>query len=220
MRLIEKKAGKIGITTMVMMENAGNAVATFLVNSLSSEELKAESDKRLKALFVAGVGNNGGDTFVAARHLAYWKHRFDIAVALIGDPQDIHSKEANTNWKILLRIHGIKRFVISNVPKIRKLRTSLSNADVIIVGIFGTGFNGRPRELQRLTIDAINGSKKALKVSVDVPSGLEADTGRNEYAVRSDVTVTLHAPKIGMLIDSSARQKCGRIIVANLGFPF
>ena len=220
MRLIEKKATKIGIGTIVMMENAGNALASCIVNSLSLGELRAESGKRVRALFVAGVGNNGGDTFVGARHLAYWKDRFDIAVALIGYPRDIRSEEAQTNWKILLKIRGIKRFTVTNVSKIRQLRTALSDADVVIVGIFGTGFKGKPRDLQRLAIDAINSNRKPLKVSVDVPSGLEADTGKNEYAVRSDITVTLHAPKIGMLMDVSARQKCGRIIVASLGLPF
>ena len=203
----ENGAVEIGISRLIMMENAGSAIARFIAEKFSGKRI----------LTIAGTGNNGGDAFVVARHLSYWKE-FDIAVCLIGSESNIHMEEALTNWKILKKIDKVARIEIISEEDLPSLEAQLSRADVIVSGIFGTGFKGRPRSLQETVILKIN-SVRATKISVDIPSGMEADTGNFEVAVSSDYTVTMDSPKKGMLEAEKSKKICGEILVANIGVP-
>jgi hydroxyethylthiazole kinase-like uncharacterized protein yjeF len=215
MKLLEEKGQRIGISKLVMMENAGSAISTFVHQLVSNSH---SDSKKLKIVLVSGTGNNGGDTFVAARHLAYWENN-DIVVLLVGNQNEIRTDEARTNWEIMLQIPKIKLVVIDDLAKIDMVDAHTRDAVVIIVGIFGTGFKGLPRELQLKVIERVNSFEGLIKISVDVPSGMEADSGVHDYSIKSNYTVTMHAPKVGMLT-SGAREVTGEIIQANIGLPF
>jgi hydroxyethylthiazole kinase-like uncharacterized protein yjeF len=218
MKRIEDAGAKIGISKSLMMENAGSCIARFIFQNVSYLRSLGNS-KVLKILFVAGTGNNGGDAFVAARHLAYWKNEFEISVVLVGLSGEIKAEEAKSNFQILQNIPEIKVVQISDESKVTAFAGLLSNADVVVGAIFGTGFKGEPRALQKCIIEMINMNSNAVKISVDLPSGLEADTGNSVLAIHSDFTITMYAAKSGMLSNQSATGLCGRILVANIGVP-
>ena len=207
MRQRENEGVEMGISRLVMMENAGSSIASFV----------AEKFKACHVLIVAGTGNNGGDAFVVARHLSYW-NKFRVMVALIGNESSIHMEEALKNWKILKEIGKISCAEIASNDDLVILESYLKRADVVISAIFGTGFKGKPRSLQEAVIFRIN-STNATTISVDLPSGMEADTGNCEIAVSSDYTITMDSPKKGMLASKEALEICGEILVANIGVP-
>ncbi|MGH2637785.1 MAG: NAD(P)H-hydrate epimerase, partial [Rhabdochlamydiaceae bacterium] len=214
MREKEVRGVEFGITKMLMMENAGSALARFVTCAFFEDKVMK------KILLVAGTGNNGGDTFVAARHLAHWNNEFSLSLVLVGKETDIRAEEALTNWKILKRVDSINKLILDSPDKTNLLTELISSSHVIIVGISGTGFKGSPHELQAKVIELINRSKGAKKlISVDIPSGMNADSGNFEAAVRSDYTITMDSPKVGLLASERARQICGEILVANIGLP-
>jgi hydroxyethylthiazole kinase-like uncharacterized protein yjeF len=198
----------MGISHLIMMENAGSAIARFV-------EAKFRQARRI--IIVAGTGNNGGDALVAARHLSFWK-RFRVYVVLVGEEKSIHAPEAKINYDILTRITGIRKTKINSDSDLQFLWRTIRGADVIVSAIFGTGFHGKPGKFHASVIKMINASK-APKISVDVPSGMEADTGNYDIAVMSDYTVTMDSPKIGMHQNSRSRKACGKVLVANIGVP-
>lgn len=218
MRKIEEDGEAIGISKLLMMENAGSALVRFIFQNSASFARK-NGTGTLRVLFVAGTGNNGGDAFVAARHLAYWSDTFDISVVLLGRAEDVIANEAKVNLQILSKVPPVKLIEISSESLIRSVTEHLDVADVVVVGIFGTGFRGEPRPLQKGVIEMINKNTTAIIISVDLPSGLEADSGNSKIAVRSDFTITMHAPKVGMLANEASRNLCGHILIANIGVP-
>lgn len=218
MKRIEDLADSIGISRMLMMENAGGAIAWFVAQNFDYIRENHPS-RKFRALLVAGTGNNGGDVFVAARHLSYWMEPFEIIVLLIGDPGDIRAEEARTNFRILEKVRGITIIPITSEESFLSISPTLMEAGVIVAGIFGTGFKGEPRPLQKKIMETINETESALKISVDLPSGLEADSGNFSTAIQSDITITMHAAKIGMLKNPRAKKLCGLILVANIGVP-
>ncbi|MHB1908185.1 MAG: NAD(P)H-hydrate epimerase [Nitrososphaerales archaeon] len=211
MKRIEDRGARIGITKLMMMENAGKSLSDQVFNCLKSET-------PCKVVIVAGTGNNGGDALVAARHLAYWKEYFQVIVVLLGKPEKIQASEAKANWDIVSKIHRIKKVVVDSNEKIDLLIKQTKGASLLVVGIFGTGFKGKPRDLQLEAIKQINASK-AIKLCVDIPSGMEADSGACDYSINSDLTVAMHAPKLGMM-KGKARKKVGKLIIANIGVAF
>jgi len=217
MKLIEDMANSIGISRMVMMENAGGSIARFIFQNHG--ELREKSQDKVHVLLVAGTGNNGGDCFVVARHLAYWKNVFEISIVIIGKPEDIKAPEARENYEILKKNNSLTLIHVSSQETMNSFSSRLSSANIVVAGIFGTGFKGEPRTLQREVIELINENSESIKLSVDVPSGLEAQTGKSVTAVRSDYTITMHAPKVGMLNNDAAKKLCGRILIANIGIP-
>jgi NAD(P)H-hydrate epimerase len=166
------------------MENAGAAFAR--------EAMARAKGKRIA--IVAGRGNNGGDAFVAARHLV----GFEVTVYLLGRSRDIATEEAKRNWDILERLGYDLRPVMDSTDM------SLEKCDLIIDAIFGTGVRGSVKGLEAQAIDAINSSGRPV-ISVDVPSG----QGTNK-AVLADATVTFHRQKPDMT---------GNVIVADIGIP-
>jgi len=139
---------------------------------ISTEEVRARAGGRRIAV-VAGRGNNGGDAFVAARHLA----GFDVTVYLLGRAGDIATEEAWRNWQILMHL-GYDLHEIKDSSEM-----ALKNCDLIVDAISGTGVRGRIIGLEAGAIDAINASGKPV-ISVDVPSGL----GSNK-TVRAEVEI-------------------------------
>lgn len=207
---IEERAHAMGVVRLLMMENAGAGVAHHIASKFNGKDLEGK-----RVLLIAGLGNNGGDAMVAARHLTHY--RTDVTVLLIGRSKDIRTEEARTNWSILERMSRSIRLVEFDEHSMNSIRSMIMmDADIIVDGIFGTGIKGSIREPHSSIIDAINANKKAYKVAVDVPSGLDPDTGRYEKCVKADATITFHRVKRGLLISSDV---CGKIIVWPIGIP-
>ncbi len=201
MMQIEENSHQMGFQRKLMMENAGAAAIRYL-----SEKFPDISSKKI--LVFAGLGNNGGDALVVARHLAGFGS--NIKVVLLGNPNKIKTEEARTNWRILEKMNSIDLIITSDVSNLDL------QADIVIDGILGTGIFGTIREPYSSAIDFIN-KLKAFKLSIDVPSGLNPDTGDSSHkCVQADVTITFHRMKIGL---PKRTDKCGIIIVEKIGIP-
>jgi NAD(P)H-hydrate epimerase len=201
MMQIEENSHQMGFLRKMMMENAGASTARYLL-----EKYKNLQEKKITVF--AGLGNNGGDSFVVARHLAGFGCKPDVV--LLGNPDKIKTEESISNWKILEKMDSVNLMIASDPTSI------LLDADIIVDGILGTGILGKIREPYATAIDLINKSQ-AFKLAVDVPSGLDPDSGSViDKCVKADVTITYHKMKIGM---PKRVDVCGKIIVEKIGIP-
>ena len=200
---IEENGHQMGFSRKFMMENAGAAATKRLVEKLGDVKSK-------NVLVFAGLGNNGGDGLVIARHLAGYGS--SVTVFLLGQPDNIRSEECSWNWNLLEKMESVKLLTGGNFD----LLNNLDKFDIIIDGILGTGILGEIREPQASAIVFINKSN-AFKLSVDIPSGVDPDTGnRNLPHVNADMTVTFHRMKVGM---PKRIDVCGEIFVEKIGIP-
>ena len=185
-----------------MMENAGAATVKRIME-------KFDDVKSKNILVFAGLGNNGGDGLVIARHLSGYGAR--VTVFLLGEPDNIRSEECSWNWNLLEKMKSIKLLTGGSLDDLNNLEF-----DIIIDGILGTGISGEIREPQSSAITFINKSN-AFKLAVDVPSGMDPDTGnKNSPHVVTDITVTFHRMKVGM---PKSKDVCGEIFVEKIGIP-
>ena len=197
-----KAADTFGISALLLMENAGRGVA--------EEAIKMLRGKRSVAIF-CGKGNNGGDGFVAARHLLVKGITPDIFLA--GNINDVEN-EARVNLDILLKLK--QRIVEVNGENLHLVKNKISKYNLIIDALLGVGLEGEVRGIFRDLIGIIN-SSKAKVLAVDIPSGLDATAGRTlGYCVRADRTVTFVAKKRGMVLGEGPKY-CGRVVVKDLG---
>jgi len=202
MMQIEENGHQMGFLRKFMMENAGAGATKRLVEKFGDVKSK-------NILVFAGLGNNGGDGLVIARHLAGYGS--SVTVFLLGEPDNIRSEECSWNWNLLEKMKSIKLLTSGNLDHLNSLEF-----DIIIDGILGTGISGEIREPQASVITFINKSN-AFKLAVDVPSGVDPDTGnKNSPHVTSDMTVTFHRMKVGM---PKAKDVCGEIFVEKIGIP-
>ena len=202
MMQIEENGHQMGFLRKFMMENAGAAAAKRLVEKFGDVKSK-------RVLVFGGLGNNGGDGLVIARHLAGYGS--SVTVFLLGKPNNIRSEECSWNWNLLEKMESIKLLTGGNLEYLNNLEF-----DIIIDGILGTGISGEIREPQASAITYINKSN-AFKLAVDVPSGVDPDTGnKNSPHVTADMTVTFHRMKVGM---PKAKDVCGEIFVEKIGIP-
>ncbi|MBI2938562.1 MAG: NAD(P)H-hydrate epimerase [Thaumarchaeota archaeon] len=206
MERIDANSEKLGVPRILLMENAGKAIAEHLKNHFKDLTGK-------KAVVVAGTGNNGGDGFVAARHLAGYGAK--TTVILLG--LDVKTSEAATNWRGLRNMNKTVRLITrSDTGFDKELERNILDADFVIDAIFGTGIKGMLKPPQSTAIDLINQSK-AYTVAVDIPSGLDPLTGEvHDRAVAADATVTFHRIKTGLLRRSDLT---GEVILAPIGIP-
>lgn len=200
MAAIDANCEYLGIKRLQLMENAGAAVARAVREKMNSG----------KVVIIAGRGNNGGDAFVAARHLG----GYNVSVILIGRKEDIRTPEALHNWNALERTSIALIEVTDSTTFDRSL---IKNAGIIIDGIFGTGIRGKIHEPESTAIDLIN-SSDAFVISVDVPSGFDPDGGEFEKSVKAGSTLTFHKMKAGMLSEN-AHKFTGVVRVVDIGIP-
>lgn len=203
---IDKKAVEFGIPRLLLMENAGGAVARTIMEKFNHG---------LKIIVFAGTGNNGGDGFVAARHLA--NKGAKVNVFLIGNPEDIRTEETRLNWNVIQKMgRNIKIYMVRDPSDIKKAKRYQKHADVIVDAMLGTGLRGSLREPFSSVVRLINESGIPV-VSVDTPTGLNPSTGEVQgIAVEAAYTVTFHKMKKGF---SKAKEYTGEIIVADIGIP-
>ena len=190
MRILEAKSS---IPRAMLMENAGKAVY---------QVIKQRFDlKDKKILVVCYHGNNGGDGFVAARHLC---DEAETDILFIGDESKL-KKEAMVNFKKIERKEKIQFLVDDEVD--------FEEYDIIVDAILGIGIKGMLNNDISAIIDDINNSK-AYKVSVDIPTGLDPDTGIIvDKCINADLIVTFHDIKKGL------EKLEDKTIVADIGLP-
>lgn len=196
---IEENGHQMGFPRQLMMENAGASMVKNMAAKFG--DLSSKS-----VLVFAGLGNNGGDALVVARHLA--GHKSKVTVVLLGNPDDIKTVECRTNWNILKKMKSVTISQLSQVAD--------AKPDVIVDGILGTGITGAIREPHATAINLIN-KIDAFKIAVDVPSGVNPDNGETaDVYVTADMTVTFHKMKRGM---PKRADLCGTILVEKIGIP-
>lgn len=204
MMVIDANAEALGIPRSSLMENAGRCIASRIFHM----------SKPCKVAIFAGNGGNGGDGFVAARYLL--NKGFNVHVFLLTHPSQIKSKESKANWEVLKEINREL-----NPLKIKIVQDSsdleLTDAEIIIDALLGTGVEGKLREPYSAAVEVINNSK-GIKVAVDVPSGLDPLTGKVfDKSVKADVTVTFHRKKSGF--KDAKKEYIGEIHVCDIGIP-
>jgi NAD(P)H-hydrate epimerase len=199
---------ELGVSGIVLMENAGRSCAQFIIETLSKI-------KKPKVCIFCGTGNNGGDGFVIARHLL--NAGFAVTVVVCGNIAKIRN-DARVNLDILTGLGlKIERLNMEGTEIIDARVTKLANeANMIIDAIFGTGLTGTLRDEYKRLIESINELGCPI-LSVDIPSGLDCDTGLPlGAAIKANCTVTFVAVKKGFVFEN-ARPYTGDIFIASIG---
>lgn len=196
-----------GIPLLLLMENAGRSVA-MIVQDLCREKGTGTY------VFLVGKGNNGGDALVAARHL--YQRGADVKLFLLFKPENFQGI-VRENWRFIEDL-GIKWHYLEDDHSFYLLKLCLNSCRMVIDGIFGTGFRGRPRKNIVRAIKHINDSQCQV-LAIDVPSGADADHGQvGEFCVQADYTVTFAWPKRGLVL-FPAKRYAGKLIVADISLP-
>ena len=197
----------VGIPSIVLMENAGRqAVAA----------MEAAYDDLLSSHVgvLCGRGNNGGDGFVIARTLI--QRGVETSVFLLGSVGDVRG-DARTNLEVLGRI-GLTVVEITNAQEWELHFSEISECELIVDAILGTGFQGQLSGLLETVVADVNGLGVPV-VAIDLPTGISADSHEIEgEAIEASMTVTLAAPKIPLVLPP-ADTHCGDLVIADIGIP-
>jgi NAD(P)H-hydrate epimerase len=205
-RAVDRRAiDEFGMPGVVLMENAGRGAAAALMGL----------GVRGTVLICCGKGNNGGDGFVIARHLD--NHRIPVRVLLFSRPEEL-AGDAALNYQILAR-SGVPLAVRAEpAPDLAVLRRELNAAEWVVDALFGTGLSGPVKPPFDQIIATINDCR-ARVLAVDLPSGLDCDTGQPlGPTVKAEHTVTFVAPKKGFA-QPTASAWVGRVHVVDIGVP-
>ncbi|NTV28796.1 MAG: NAD(P)H-hydrate epimerase [Candidatus Omnitrophica bacterium] len=196
----------VGLPALCLMESAGRAVADEACRMLRR---RGRRETAARVCIVCGNGNNGADGLVAARYL--WDRGVQVRVICAGEPSRA-SAECSVHQQVSRKL-GIPL----KGPDPRGLFMP-GGTDLLVDALFGVGLS-RPLQGAFLAlVEAVNASGVPV-LAVDVPSGLDATTGRVAGAcVKADVTVTMACPKTGLFAGAGPRY-AGRIVVADIGMP-
>ncbi|MBQ9487987.1 MAG: NAD(P)H-hydrate dehydratase [Selenomonadaceae bacterium] len=196
-----------GLPELSLMESAGHRVAQFTEKILGSVDKKSIS-------VLAGSGNNGGDALTAARYLA--NRGAKIKIFLIGNKD--HRTESLNVQIAIMRAMGAEIQSIDNDRAWERLQVNLRFSDAIIDGILGTGFSGELRPNALKLIRLANAANKPI-IAIDIPSGVEADTGIvGDAAINAAGTVSLGLPKIAHYLSPGASY-VGKLVIDDIGIP-
>lgn len=198
---------EIGVSIVMMMENASRNIAVIVRRMLGN------SVKDKKIVILCGKGNNGGDGLGAARHLINFGAVCKVFLATEADKLNPNAKAQYTILKqINAEVNEYGSFSDAH------LTSHLGFSDLIIDAILGYNLRGNPKEPIATLIRLANDSRKLI-LAVDIPSGLNGDTGEpNDPTIKATTTLTLALPKVGLLTDS-AKQNVGELYVADLSVP-
>ena len=208
MREIDKNViENYGLPELSLMESAGHRVAQAVERILGSVAKKS-------ICVASGSGNNGGDALVAARYLSNLGARVKVFV-LSGKNGNSESLEVQIK---VLRTMGVEIQMLDSDRAWERMQVQLRFADMIIDGILGTGFTGQLRPNALRLIRLLNNSGKSV-VSIDIPSGVSADTGQiGDAAVKAICTVALGVPKVGHFLCPGASY-VGELVTDDIGLP-
>jgi NAD(P)H-hydrate epimerase len=209
MRELDRRASEdFGIPSLLLMENAGRAAA-----DVACEMTRPQNGC---VLVFCGRGNNGGDGFVVARHLA--NRGFDVRCHFVGRREQVErGTDPGLNLAILERM-GIRIYEHEDVAHRDEMARAVGWAALLVDGLLGTGLSGPVREPYSTLISFLNG-RRAPILSLDIPSGLDCDTGEIlGKAVHATRTVTFAAPKVGFG-RGQGPETTGRVTVAEISIP-
>ena len=205
----------LGLSRLCLMESAGKSLA----EEVGKIAVHAFS-KPVKVVIFTGSGGNGGDGFVAARYLL--NRGYNVDIYMLKD--NIRSHDAKVNLDILNNMKPrLSRLKIYNLKTLEDINSSeVAKSDksefIIVDGLLGTGIKGKLQTNIRRAIEIINESK-GLKISVDVPSGMDPLTGEiNDLAVIPDYTISFHKIKTG--VRNADEEEVGGLVTADIGIPF
>jgi hydroxyethylthiazole kinase-like uncharacterized protein yjeF len=204
MRNIDKKTIEgIGIPGLQLMEKAGKGVA------LAAKEMLGEAKNKRVVIF-CGRGNNGGDGFVVGRYLSEWGAQVEFY--LTADRGEVRG-DAKTNLEKAEKM-GLP---ITEILQKEEIPSKIE-ADLIVDALFGTGFSGEITDYVKDIVELINDSCAPV-LSVDIPSGLHADTGQfSGPCIKAKRTVTMALPKIGHFF-FPGKETSGKVSVVDIGVP-
>lgn len=198
---------EIGIPSIVLMENAGR-------QTVAAMEAAFEGIAASRVGVLCGRGNNGGDGFVVARTLV--QRGIEAIVFLLGSVSEVRG-DARTNLEILGRI-GLTVVEVTNAQEWELHFSEVSECDLLVDAILGTGFHGRLNGLLETVVADVNELPVPV-VAIDVPTGISADSNEIEgEAIDAAMTVTLAAPKIPLVLPP-ADLRCGDLVIADIGIP-
>ena len=197
----------LGIPGVVLMENAGRSCAELIKDKL-------KDIAHPKVCIFSGTGNNGGDSYVIARHLL--NSGFEVIVVICGNREKVKG-DAKINLDILERLgRPIEMLNLRNGDVPGRVKAFTAGADMIVDALFGTGLSGQLNDEYKQLIESINACNCPI-LAVDIPSGLDCDNGQPlGAAIRASYTVTFVAVKKGFA-SGSAAQYTGEIFVASIG---
>ncbi len=205
----------LGLSRLCLMESAGKSLAEE-VGKIAVYTFS----KPVKVIIFTGSGGNGGDGFVAARYLL--NRGYDVDIYML--KENIRSPHSKTNLEILLSMKPrLSRLNIYNLKTLEdinncELACSADDEYVIVDGLLGTGIKGNLQANIRRAIEIINESK-GIKISVDVPSGMDPLTGEvSDLAVIPDYTISFHKIKTG--VRNADEEVVGGLVTADIGIPF
>jgi len=192
----------LGVPGVVLMENAGRNAAGVIEDFLAH-------DARRRVAVVAGAGNNGGDGYVIARHLA--RDGYPVTTFLLSPDESI-TGDARINLDILCRL----KLDVQPAGDVSRFADVLRRFDLIVDAVGGTGVRGAPRSDLAAAVEQINAAGKPV-LAVDIPTGLDCDTGEAlGPCVRAAATVTFVARKRGF-DNPASLSYTGPVHVADIG---
>ncbi|HBQ85493.1 MAG TPA: bifunctional ADP-dependent NAD(P)H-hydrate dehydratase/NAD(P)H-hydrate epimerase [Syntrophomonas sp.] len=208
MKRIDKKASTdYEIPSLILMENAGLRTVEVIDEMLAPTAGKT-------VVIIAGKGNNGGDGLVVARHLINAGATVDVF--MLGEA-DRMTPDAGTNYRILAKMTD-RIYPLFTEEHLDRLMLSLLVCDIIVDAMYGIGFKGVLGDFDARVVKMMNWCKAPV-VAVDIPSGVEADTGKvHGEAVKARQTVTFALPKIGMVVEPG-KDYAGTLTVADISIP-
>lgn len=208
MKNIDRRAASdFDIPSLLLMENAGIRTVEIIDDLLVAPQGKT-------VVILAGKGNNGGDGLVIARHLI--NAGVTVDTFLLGTPEGM-TPDAYTNYSILHKMTG-RIYPLTEDQHLDRLMLSLLVSDLIVDAIYGIGFKGSLNDFDSRVVTMVNWCKSPV-VAVDIPSGVEADTGEvHGEAVKAMQTVTFALPKIGLVLEPG-KNYTGTLTVADISIP-
>lgn len=219
MRELDRKAiEEYKIPGIILMENAGRNVAEEILKMIHNGKIPADPPGKqdTKLAVLCGKGNNGGDGFVAARHL--YNRYVPVRVFLFAEFDSVlKAGDAGVNLRILLNMK-VPVEEVRDAAGVNEVLKVLGDYTLIVDALFGTGLSGEVKEPYRTLIKGVNNLNKPV-VSVDIPSGLDCNTGEVlGAAVMAARTVTFAADKKGFHIGSGP-EYTGEIFVTDISIP-
>jgi ADP-dependent NAD(P)H-hydrate dehydratase / NAD(P)H-hydrate epimerase len=211
----DRRAQALGVPAGTLMEHAGAAVAA----AAHALAVRAERPVDGPFLVLCGPGNNGGDGFVAARHLA--RHGATVVVAFVAPEGRPPGRESGPNWDRLAGEASVTRIHAPSARDLAVLGQGVERVSVVIDALLGTGVRGELRDPIRSAVGLVRAAREegVPVVAVDTPTAVDLTSGEiSDPVVRADLTVTFHRPKSGLRTRRGAAF-AGKVLVAPIGIP-